>query len=218
MALCGPNRCGCALRSTSLSISGDGSTTNPWNIESLLGAFEGRFYEFASNAERDAQLPPGSVSEGDVAYIRDAPNRLMYYEGTTWLTVSSEPTDWTPSLTGVTTTSGTLLGRYAFVGMRTIRVVMKFTLGASSAVTGTAYSSLPWPAAHSVELEQGNVTFSDATGARSYGRTAANGNASVILLPYQVVGIYIAGTVTTANIPFTWAVNDQIRMDLTYEV
>jgi microcystin-dependent protein len=56
MGLCAPRTCGCALTSTSLTITGNGSAGSPWNIEAAELAFE-----TVSNDTLELVCPAGTI-------------------------------------------------------------------------------------------------------------------------------------------------------------
>ena len=81
MSLIMPTRCGCAFRSSTLDINGRGTSEAPYVIELPLADFVGRTFNFATGAERTANLP--SPLEGDRAFLRNT-DRMEVYNGSTW--------------------------------------------------------------------------------------------------------------------------------------
>jgi hypothetical protein len=124
---------------------------------------------------------------------------------------------YTNSTSGITVGNGTLTSRYAQIG-KTVFVEILFTLGSTSAVTGTPTFSLP------VTAKLGSYSFLGTVSLGDFGTATFVGLANTP----SGTGIYIAafntsGTtgVEAANInattPFTWTTNDYIVVRLTYE-
>jgi len=127
-------------------------------------------------------------------------------------------TAYTTTTSGITVGNGTLQARYAQIG-KTVFVEIFFTLGSTSAVTGTPQFTLPATAkVSSYTFMNGTVSLGDY-GAATYVGLAGNPTGS---------GIYIAAFNTSgttgveaasisATVPFTWTTNDYIAVKMTYE-
>lgn len=126
----------------------------------------------------------------------------------TYLPQSS--TAWTPTWTNVTVGNGTVVAQYWRTGAG-LTVMLDFTLGSTSAVTGTAtVAGLP---VNPVYAGSGNLTMLDNSASLRYNGgvrvTAASGSIAII-------GGASGGVNTTT--PFTWAVNDNFNLTVTYAV
>lgn len=123
-------------------------------------------------------------------------------------------TGYVPTVTGATITSGTLIGRWNQVG-KTVDFFCQFTLGASSAVTGSVTFSLP------------------VTASLSQWTCEANAFDSSVPSTFPLVGLATSTTTVTcralpstagnalaalgAAVPMTWATGDIVTVQGRYE-
>jgi hypothetical protein len=98
MSLILPTRCGCAFKSSSLEISGRGTADAPYQFNQPGGAFVGRFFNFASAAERTSMVGVTPPTESDICYLRDT-DRYEAYTGAAWVRINAWTT--TTGRTGV---------------------------------------------------------------------------------------------------------------------
>jgi hypothetical protein len=128
--------------------------------------------------------------------------------------------DWiayTPTTAGITAGNGTLISRYQQIG-KTINLEILFTLGSTSAITGTPQFSLPATANISSYTLNGTVSLGDY-GAATYVGLAGNPTGSgVYIAAFNTAGSWgvEAGSIS-ATVPFTWTTNDYIAVKMTYE-
>jgi hypothetical protein len=120
---------------------------------------------------------------------------------------------------GITIGNGTLSSRYQQIG-KTVNVEILFTLGSTSAVTGTPTFALPagLVAKISSYTFNGTVSLGDY-GAATYVGLANNPTGTgVYIAAFSTSGTYGVETGTiSATVPFTWTTNDYIAIKMTYE-
>lgn len=124
---------------------------------------------------------------------------------------------YTPTLSGVLTLgNGTITGRWAQIG-KTVVGKATVTLGSTSTVTGAGnvYVGLPVGAASGYWPTQ--VIFLDNSPSNMRWGVGYASGASASVFAWPSGASLGAGTFVDANTPFTWAVNDQIGMQFTYE-
>jgi len=163
---------------------------------------------FASASARDTALS-AAKSEGMMAYLSDAPNRVTYYDGSAWNTLWSEWTSFTPSWQNVTTTDATITGTYKY-GPDGIRVAVSITFGASTAFTGDVSFTIPnSETARSVAGHKslGVINCREGSGDETGHCMAANGSTTIVL--------FSAGDNVTATVPHTWGSGDDLYIDIT---
>lgn len=90
MGLCISRSCGCAITSTEVNITGDGSPGSPWN---LSGVGVGRMTE-----AQVAALSGPDLFEGRYVHTTDG-RRLWKYTNGGWVVMDEPPQAWTPTLT-----------------------------------------------------------------------------------------------------------------------
>lgn len=125
-------------------------------------------------------------------------------------------TSFTPTWTNVTTTSGTNAGYYLKIGKTTF-FVAKFTLGASSAITGVIKVDLPATAAR---IDSGTLTsYAVDSSAGDYyplfPRWVSTSN--IDLRAMDASGTYVKQTATSSSVPMTWATSDMVVLAGVYE-
>lgn len=172
---------------------------------------------FATAAARDSALS-GVLDDGMCAYLEDSPKRLTIYDGSTWQTVASAWTTWSPSYGNITVGNGVVSARYSYVGYRTVMAKWTFTMGTTSAI-GTA-PNLTLPAApadgHDVYVS-GNCTYDDS-GSLYDGKLTFGGGSTVSLNVAESAATYLRRAGLTATVPFTFATGDVLRFSTVYEV
>lgn len=208
MALpCGTRNCGCALRSDTLDVSGNGSAGNPWNLNVLGHANAANYYSFANVAERDAVLT--APEHGDFALARDT-NITYYYTGTTWRKWSTPWTVFTPVWLNLTVGNGVSDGRYRYVGGE-MWLAVNFTFGSTSSMTGSLILEIPdGVTALTAAGSHGGVWMLDAGVRHHVGLILANG--TNLLQFFQTENL--SNGVITASAPFVWGVGDIITTSI----
>jgi len=157
---------------------------------------------FTDTAARDAAIPNPTAGIKCVTGS-GATYREYRHDGTSW--VRSEVGTWrafTPAWSNLTLGNGTSVGRYVQIG-NTVHAYYSLTFGSTTVVTGGLYAALPTPA------------LNPGAGAGSLFDSSAPGNAMVTCAGGDWL-VTAAGRVT-ATVPWTWAVDDYIRLTVTYE-
>jgi hypothetical protein len=171
---------------------------------------------FASTAARDSALSAVKTN-GMHAYTTDA-SRLWQYDGTDWV-IMSEPTQgFTPTWTGLTTTSGTNTGYYRRRdGYCDFKIT--FTFGASSAVTGAVTVALPIAANIAADLDGFDVFLYDASAVTFYTGATSNSTSSIAnVVALNSAGTYVTAAALSSTVPFTWATSDVLSIRGTYRM
>ena len=125
-------------------------------------------------------------------------------------------TAYTPTLGGVTVGNGTTSFFYSRIG-KTVFVKGKFTLGSTSAITGSISVSFPFTARNNIVVYSinGNCMFFNNSvliqGQNYYGSSSVN------LQALLANGTYVTGTPTSGSVPFTWLNGHSFTIECTYE-
>lgn len=120
-------------------------------------------------------------------------------------------TAYTPTIGGLTTTSGTTTASYNQVG-KTIDFKFQFTLGASSSVAGCTVT-LPVTATADTSGQVFNASGYDSSAVATY--TLAGIATSTTVVTLRVPGSPVVAI--GATVPFTWATGDIITISGRYE-
>ena len=123
--------------------------------------------------------------------------------------------NYTPPITNITNTNGTLVGRFAMHG-RTVKYYFKFTLGSSSAIGTNPSFSLPVPihANYTQTATTVGVGLLQDTGTNQY--PAVNDRTSTADTVRFVTAASPLAAVT-ATAPFTWTTSDTLWSTGSYE-
>jgi len=121
-------------------------------------------------------------------------------------------TSYTSTTTNITLGNGTLSAVYAQAG-KDVNFTIKFTLGSTSAITGSPTFTLPVAATATRAVNAVVLMFdSSAAAATGYKVGAAfNSSTTVLLLRDDASAV-----LSSAN-PFTWATSDELVITGTYE-
>lgn len=171
---------------------------------------------FATTADRDAAFGgtgEKTLAEGQICYVEAAPNKIMIYDGSTWVSYDVESTAYTPTLTNVTLGNGTISGVYQRLGTYVV-FGFQLILGSTTSVSGTIGISLPFTATSGGNsISYMNVGMND-TGTNTFngiGIIAASAT-KVDIFALAAGGTYtsIGTSSTNATTPFTWTNTDQV--------
>lgn len=159
---------------------------------------------------------PTSI-EGRCIYETDT-DRLMVYNGTGWVVLAEPIQSFTPTWSNVTTTTGTNTGYYhRSDGWCDFSV--RFTLGASSAITGVPNLTLPFAAAASAVSRNFAVQFNDTGTTIVEGIATAGASPTTIdLYTGSTSGSYLTIVNTSSTVPFTWVSTDFITVAGRYQM
>ena len=123
-------------------------------------------------------------------------------------------TTWTPSLTGITTGNGTVTAKYLQIG-KMVQFRFKFLLGSTSAISASPIITLPVTQATGSHLTA-PVIFEDTGSAINLGVSQILSN-NIYLYAVNSSTTYAQFAFVSATVPFTWATNDSIIVNGTYE-
>jgi hypothetical protein len=154
------------------------------------------------------------------AYLEDAPNRITYYDGSTWNTLTSEWTTWAPSYTNLTVGNGSVTAVYAYTGMHTVSAFWGITLGSTSAVGSGPQLSLPVAPVTGAQIDSTSLSIQDvSTGpTRIAGRLYFVSGSTVALAAMDSAGTYATLANLSSTVPVTWATGDILSFSMTYRV
>jgi len=129
---------------------------------------------------------------------------------------------YTPSISGSGTAlgNGSVTGRYTRIG-DTVMFTAKFTLGSASTIGSAVSFSLPltadttgWPTTNN---QIGECYFIDATGSDRPGMLRLQSSTLARVIVWNTSSTYMGLAATSSTIPHTWATNDSIWIEGTYE-
>jgi hypothetical protein len=139
----------------------------------------------------------------------------LRHNGTSWVAISTPWAAYTPSLANVTLGNGTLTFRWRKESADTIHVRGKLVFGSTTSVSGLIGFGYPagfTPVTSPRNL--GSCWVSDATASPPYFGTVQA--ASSMFVYGNTTTPRVTGTSATS--PFTWAVSDEIDIDIVVEV
>ena len=123
-------------------------------------------------------------------------------------------TTYTPTITNVTVGNGTRVGRYCRVG-RVVSFFVSFTLGSTSAVSGSPVITLPVTAY--AARNGAFYAFADDAGVSGYPLHVYSDTTTAQLFAVSASGTYAAIAGMSATVPFTWGSTDSFYLAGTYE-
>jgi hypothetical protein len=126
---------------------------------------------------------------------------------------------YTPTWTNLTVGNGTVAFRYGRV-QDFVHVHGRLTFGSTTSVSGAIAFGLPVAAINQDDgTILGDLRLDDASpGALYLGVIFKSGTSNGGINSLSVSGSVITGASTSATDPFTWAVNDIIRVNFIYEI
>lgn len=143
--------------------------------------------------------------------------RWLYYDGTGWIIAYEPWQSWTPTWTNVTVGDGTHASYYQRSNGR-LFFKAKFTLGSTSAITGTITLTVPVAASVTDDLSGFDVTLSD-TGTQTYlAKTLGASTTTTAIYAQNASGTYLTPTATSSTVPHTWANTDIISLSGVYRM
>ena len=150
-----------------------------------------------------------AVGANNTVPIADSAEATGLRWGGGWTTYSSSPT-------GITVGNGTVTARYAQIG-KTVFVEWNFTLGSTSAITGTPQIGLPTGAQLLGYTFNGTATLGDFGTASYFGGLNMLPGNRVNFTTILTSGSYAVEGSPSATVPFTWTTNDYLTARFTYE-
>lgn len=126
---------------------------------------------------------------------------------------------YTPTPTGITTTSGTLTGNFRISGNE-ILVRVTFAFGASSAITGNVSFAMPiTPATMAgTTIPVGFGQYFDSSASAVNTGVISDVFGTFYAQCFNVAGTYAAVNNLSSTAPFTWATGDEITATITYAI
>jgi hypothetical protein len=125
-------------------------------------------------------------------------------------------TAYTPSLTAISLSTGSLTFAYNQIG-KTVFVRGIFSMGTTPAISGAIGIGLPVTASAG-QTEQAVAIRVLDNGTNSYTVMAYFASTTrVDLYALKTDATYLAWLSTSSTVPFTWAVDDKIYINFTYE-
>lgn len=159
-------------------------------------------------------LVNGNLDSNNLADAAVTPRKLLAGTGSTWAWSA-----WTPTITGITVNNGTTTARYIQIG-KTVYFSLNVVLGSTSTVASDFAFSLPVTAQTGTPAYKtvGNATFWDnSASALFYGAVALQSATIGETIAWLASGTYVANTLMSSTVPFTWAVSDFINAHGFYE-
>lgn len=135
----------------------------------------------------------------------------------TGLKYSGAWSSWTPTFTGISIGNGTVTANYAQVG-KIVYVKMKIVWGSTTSLAAN-YCEFNGPVTGVLLSKQkvGNAYYLD-TGVADYdGAVLQNGNTNFAAAVILTNGTFSLYNNLVPTYPFTWATNDQILFDFSYQ-
>ena len=197
----------------------------------VLAKASGTDMDFSWVAQDDSNAIQNAIvdAKGDLiaASANDTPARLAVGANNTVLIADSAEatglkwgggfTTWTPTYTGFTPGNGTLnYARYNKIG-KLVHAEFCFTLGSTSAVTGSIIVSAPSTPKNVAGKGDtaGSASFFDSGSAIYFGFPTYNGGIEIFAV--NTVFTYAVYAPTNSTIPFTWTTGDAFSFNYTYE-
>jgi hypothetical protein len=175
---------------------------------------------FANTTDRDGQLS-GSLSEGLICYLKDT-DALQYYSGSAWVRFSATyipPTTYTPTHNITLGTGGTLTASYQLIG-KMMRVRIKVVLGVSPTMPTNPSFTIPsgYTMARTSGWLDGMVDLQQTSAGAFLGMCQAYSGTQFYARALSASGSYVSLAAITATVPFTWATNNILELDVMFEV
>lgn len=188
------------------------------SIQAALSKRGRKSYQWADATARGAQA---GMASGETGIQADT--LVVYkYNGSAWKAWESDWITYTPTLANVTLgTAGTSTFKYRYQ-LGSVRVLGYIKLGTSGMAMGTAPTfTLPVNATtlvHSNQSFPGSVKLYDDSAAGDYiGESLTSGSSVTTGLLRSTSSTLANAASITATVPYTWAANDCVDIDLTYE-
>lgn len=156
-----------------------------------------------------------TAQEGMTIYETDT-DRVQVYDGTGWIKLYEPAQSWTPTVTNLTTTSGTWTAGYTRSG-GWLDYWGKFVFGASSAIAGALTLTLPVNASVAI-LGQHFVRVVDS-GTAQYEGTGRNASTSAVDLQVLDASVTnLRATPISSTVPMTWTTSDELHISGRYRL
>lgn len=175
---------------------------------------------FASASARDTALS-GNLAEGMVCYLQDT-DALLYYSGSAWVRfapVYVPPTTYTPTHNITLGSGGTITASYQVVGKQ-MRVRIKVTLGASPTMPTNPSFTVPsgYTIVRTTGFMDGIVDMQQSASGAYLGVAQAYSSTQFYARALNSGVAYLQLAAVSATVPFTWAINNTLEIDVMFEV
>jgi hypothetical protein len=172
----------------------------------------------ATAIDAKGDLVPGTGADTFARLAVGANNTVLIADSaeTTGLRWGGGWTTFTPSITGVTVGNGTTTARYAQIG-KTVFVEFNFTLGSTSAITGTPSFALPVSASLLGYTFDGKGTLGDFGTASYLGNVNLQPGNRAYFSATSTSGATGVELNISSTVPFTWTTSDYLSARFTYE-
>jgi hypothetical protein len=185
----------------------------------LTSAFHDTYIRQQVIAQVTAATRPTGV-EGRVIYETDT-NKLMIYDGSTWMVLRDEAGSYTPTLGSIVVGSGGVnSATYAFSG-GVLVVSGTIQFGASGATYPGASNTITLPSTFTPTISAspnypivGTATL-QAGGVSAYGPVVLISSTQLRLYAFSAGGTYVGATNLSTTVPGSWASSDYIRWSAT---
>jgi hypothetical protein len=122
---------------------------------------------------------------------------------------------WTPTTANITKGSGTITAVYNKIG-KTVHFKFRLDMAADSAMGTAPTITLPVTARRTNDIFEGFIIDSGTAYYKTMGFTASDGSVCTIYVQGSA-NTYVGYVGITATVPMTWAVNDVLVIQGTYE-
>jgi len=167
----------------------------------------------ATAADTPARL---AVGANDTVLTADSSTAT----GLKWAAITAPTTSWTAyttSTSNITVGNGSLTTEYFKQGTF-VAVRLRFVLGSTSSIDGSAYFTLPFTASDATRGVAGQCFFYDDSANSPYDAIVfVSGNNNIYFNAIQTSGNYTNCVSISSTVPFTWATNDGITTVFVYE-
>lgn len=212
MGLCKAARCACGIKSETFSVMGDGSETNPYQIETTPVITGLRLGVPSTVFSRNSQYP--SPTDGQEAYVTSL-DQLHRFIDSSWVVVEQPYTVMSPvpTIGGITVNNGSMFGAYRRAG-DSVFYNGRFVFGSTSVVSGgLGPISVPVPIALN-NREVGALAIYDASTARIHRLQCDARQVDSGLSLYRTNGITTFAVSGTS--PITFAIGDELWWSIRY--
>jgi len=200
------------MATITVSLPSDGDTIDvvDYNtpITTIVNEFNGGISN--DNISATAGISGTKLGAGTSGVGNDNLNTTAGDVGGSWLA-------WTPTFTGFTKGSATIVSRYTKIG-KTVHFFMSITLAANSSLDGSSIVfTIPQNSTSTSEFAS-SVRLVDASGSTYNGICYLASTTTAIILNLKSDGTYVTHAALGGSAPFTWTTSDSIRVSGTYEI
>jgi hypothetical protein len=159
-------------------------------------------------------VPDSTIATAKIVDGAVTPAKLQSGTGTSWAWQS-----WTPTLTGFSLGNGTITAAYCQIG-KTVFCRVRLVFGSTTSVSSDPVFTLPVTSSSSYAAAAylGGGTMYDSSAPASILAAAQWASTTTVSVECLFAGgSYASISGVNSTIPFTWAVNDEVRFEITYQ-